>query len=91
MNELTHMSANPETCAKYDARIEGINRIYADQKLKYKEGLKQGRKEGLEEGEQIGIEKGRAEERAKAEAEKIESARKMLSSPQLLYQKETRI
>ena len=34
MNELTHMSADPETRAKYDARIEGINRIYADQKLK---------------------------------------------------------
>ena len=41
--------------------------------------LKQGREEGLIEGEKIGIEKGRAAERAKAAAEKIEMARKMVA------------
>ena len=75
MDELTHMSADPETRAEYDARVREMNRIYAGQTVKYKEGL--------EEGEKIGIEKGKAEERAKAEAEKkaekIESAKKMLS------------
>ena len=63
MDELTQMSADPETRAAYDARVREMNRIYAGQNLRYKEGL----------------EKGRAEERAKAEAEKKESARKMLS------------
>ena len=67
MDELTHMSADPETRAEYDARVREMNRIYAGQTVKYKEGL--------EEGEKIGIEKGRA----KAKAEKIESAKKMLS------------
>ena len=71
MDELTHMSADPETRAEYDARVREMNRIYAGQTVKYKEGL--------EEGEKIGIEKGKAEERAKAKAEKIESAKKMLS------------
>ena len=62
MDELTHMSADPETRAEYDARVREMNRIYAGQTVKYKEGL----------------EEGRAEERAKAKAEKIESAKKML-------------
>ena len=62
---------NPKTRAEYDARVREMNRIYAGQTVKYREGL--------EEGEKIGIEKGRAEERAKAEAEKIESAKKALA------------
>ena len=78
MDELTHMSADPETRAEYDARVREMNRIYAGQTVKYKEGLEEGEKIGIEKGEKIGIEKGKAEERAKAKAEKIESARKML-------------
>ena len=78
MDELNHMSADPETRAEYDARVREMNRIYAGQTVKYKEGLEKGREEGkaegLEEGEKIGAQK----ERAKAKAEKIESARKML-------------
>ena len=66
MDELTHMSADPETRAEYDARVREMNRIYAGQTVKYKEGLEKGREEG------------KAEERAKAKAEKIESAKKML-------------
>ena len=69
------MSSDPETRAVYDARVRELNDIYSGQTTRYKEGL--------EEGEKIGIEKGRAEERAKAEqekyAEKIETAKKMLS------------
>ena len=91
MDELTHMSADPETRAEYDARVREMNRIYAGQTVKYKEGLEKGEKigeargieKGKAEGEKIGLEKGRAEERAKAEAEKkaekIESARKALA------------
>ena len=60
MDELTQMSSDPETRAAYDARVREMNRIYASQNLRYKEG----------------IEKGRAEERAKAEAEKKELAEK---------------
>ena len=75
MEELTHMSADPETRAEYDARVREMNRIYAGQTVKYKEGLEKGRAEG----EQIGEARGRAEERAKAEAEKKESARKALA------------
>ena len=86
MDELTQMSADPETRAAYDARVREMNRIYAGQNLRYKEGIEKGRAEG----EQIGEARGRAEERAKAEAEKKElaekakaekkeSARKMLS------------
>ena len=74
MDELTHISADPETRAEYDARVREMNRIYAGQTVKYKEGLEKGREEGKAEG----LEEGRAEERAKAKAEKIESARKML-------------
>ena len=62
MDELTQMSADPETRAAYDARVREMNRIYAGQNLRYKEG----------------IEKGRAEERAKAEAEKIVIAKNLL-------------
>ena len=90
MDELTRMSIDPETRAEYDARVREMNRLYASQKVKYDEGLEEGRKKGLAEGEKIGEARGRAEERAKAEAEKkelaekaeaekIESARKMLS------------
>ena len=75
MDELTYLSSDPETRAVYDARVRELNDIYSGQTTRYKEGL--------EEGEKIGIEKGRAEERAKAEAEKhaekIEMARKMLA------------
>ena len=40
MDELTHMSADPETRAEYDARVREINRIYAEQTVKCKEGLR---------------------------------------------------
>lgn len=46
MDELTYMSADPETRAEYDARIREMNRIYASQTVKYKEGLAKGREEG---------------------------------------------
>ena len=49
------------------ARIREMNRIRASQAIKYKEGLA--------EGEKLGARK----EREKAKAEKIESAKKMLS------------
>ena len=78
MDELTHMSADPETRAEYDARVREMNRIYAGQTVKYKEGLEEGEKIGIEKGKAEGLEEGRAEERAKAKAEKIESAKKML-------------
>lgn len=71
MDELTHISADPETRAEYDARVREMNRIYAGQTVKYKEGL--------EEGEKIGAQKERAKAEAEKKAEKIESARKMLS------------
>ena len=71
MDELTHMSADPETRAEYDARVREMNRIYAGQTVKYKEGL--------EEGEKIGAQKERAKAEAEKKAEKIESAKKMLS------------
>lgn len=32
------MSADPKTRAEYDARVREMNRIYAGQNLKYKEG-----------------------------------------------------
>ena len=71
MDELTHMSADPETRAEYDARVREMNRIYAGQTVKYKEGL----------------EKGRAEERAKAEAEKKELAEKAEAEKKELAEK----
>ena len=71
MDELTQMSADPETRAEYDARVREMNRIYAGQTVKYKEGLEKGREEGkaegLEEGEKIGGDK-----------KAVEIARKML-------------
>ena len=42
------------------------------------EGIEEGEKIGIEKGEKIGIEKGKAEERAKAHAAKIETAKRML-------------
>ena len=82
MDELTHMSADPETRAEYDARVREMNRIYAGQTVKYKEGLEEGEKIGIEkgkaEGEKIGAQKERAKAEAEKKAEKIESAKKML-------------
>lgn len=40
MEELTHMSADPVTRAEYDARVREMNRIYASQTVKYKEGAR---------------------------------------------------
>lgn len=40
MEELTHMSADPVTRAEYDARVREMNRIYASQTVKYKEGVR---------------------------------------------------
>ena len=67
MDALTYMSADPDVRAAYQARIREMNRIRAGQTIKYKEGLA--------EGEKLGARK----EREKAKAEKIESAKKMLS------------
>ncbi len=67
MDALTYMSADPDVRAAYQARIREMNRIRASQAIKYKEGLA--------EGERLGAKK----EREKAKAEKIESAKKMLS------------
>jgi len=63
MDALTYMSADPDVRAAYQARIREMNRIRASQAIKYKEGLAEGEKR----------------EREKAKAEKIESAKKMLS------------
>ena len=67
MDALTYMSADPDVRAAYQARIREMNRIRASQAIEYKEGLA--------EGEKLGARK----EREKAKAEKIESAKKMLS------------
>ena len=67
LESLQYLSADEKVREQYDSRNDAIlgemSLINASRK----------------EGEKIGIEKGRAEERAKAKAEKIESARKMLS------------
>ena len=72
MDELQYMSADPQTRAEYDARVKQLNDIRAAQSVKYNEGLA--------DGEKIGIEKGKAEERAKAYTEKIEIAKKLIST-----------
>ena len=66
MDALTYVSANPDVRAAYQARVREMNRIRAGQAIKYKEGLA--------EGEKLGAKK----ERAKAKAEKIETAKKLL-------------
>ena len=91
MDELTYMSADPETRAVYDARVKELNDIYSGMTTKYNEGLEAGRTEGekigiekgekigIEKGEKIGIEKGKAEGLEEGEKKaKIETARKML-------------
>jgi predicted transposase/invertase (TIGR01784 family) len=79
MDELTYMSADPETRAVYDARVKELNDIYSGMTTKYKEGLEAGRTEGekigIEKGEKIGIEKGKAEGEKKA---KIETAKNLI-------------
>ena len=46
MDELTYMSADPETRKEYNARIKQLNDIRAGQSVKYKEGLEKGKEEG---------------------------------------------
>ena len=84
MDELTLMSMDKQTRAEYDARVREMNRIYASKKT----GFKKGREKGIAEGEKIGIEKGKAEgekigearAQAKADEEKRENAKKLLTA-----------
>lgn len=74
----------PETMNNFEQQVTqltgrstavGINEFLFERR--YKTGRAEGRQEGREEGIELGIEKGAQLERTKAEAEKLESARKL--------------
>ena len=75
---LMRVSADDEVREIYRLREKTENERISEQATALEEGIKKGKAEGLVEGEKIGVEKGRAEERAKAAAEKIEMAKNFL-------------
>ena len=69
MDELTLMSADPETRAMYKARLQELNDIRAGMSVKYEEGRADERAKAEKEKEEL---------KAKTEAEKRESAMRFL-------------
>jgi len=84
---LQEVSENPEDREIYYLRQQTEFGYLSEKNVAvenaHKSGIQKGEKIGIEKGEKIGIqkgiEKGRAEERAKAHAEKIEMSKRLLS------------